>query len=189
MISAEWAQSVARELLETALPQRWAHTQGVARRAREAAPAAPAHAEVLEAAAWLHDIGYSPILAATGFHPLDGARHLREATDANPVLCCLVAHHSGALVEGQLRDLSGALEDEFPLVTIAPQALLDVLTYCDMTTGPAGNPVSVDERLAEIGERYPADSVVHRAIAELAPTIRRQCADVAAALAEGRSIA
>jgi hypothetical protein len=189
MVSAERAQSVARELLESALPRRWAHTEGVARRAREAAPVAPAYAEVLEAAAWLHDIGYSPTLAATGFHPLDGARHLREATDAAPALCCLVAHHSGAVVEGRLRDLSGVLEREFPLGTIAPPALLDVLTYCDMTTGPAGDPVTVDERLAEIGERYPADSVVHRAIAELAPTIRGQCADVAAALSDGRSIA
>lgn len=189
MSSAEWAQAVARELLESALPQRWAHTEGVARRAREAAPAAPAYAELLEAAAWLHDIGYSPTIATTGFHPLDGARHLRDATDADPVLCCLVAHHSGALVEGRLRDLSTSLEAEFPLATIAPRALLDVLTYCDMTTGPAGNPVSVNERLAEIGERYPADSVVHRAIAELAPTIQRQCADVTRAVSDGQSLA
>jgi len=189
MSSAEWAQAVARELLESALPRRWAHTAGVAHRAREAAPAAPAHAEVLEAAAWLHDIGYSPALATTGFHPLDGARHLREATDADPVLCCLVAHHSGALVEGRMRDLSGVLEREFPLATIEPPALLDVLTYCDMTTGPAGDLVSVDERLGEIADRYPADSVVHRAVAELAPTIRRQSADVTAALADGRTLA
>jgi hypothetical protein len=189
MSSAEWAQTVARELLESALPQRWAHTEGVARRAREAAPAAPAHADLLEAAAWLHDIGYSPILAATGFHPLDGARHLRDAIDADPVLCCLVAHHSGALVEGRLRDLSGVLEQEFSLATITPSALLDVLTFCDMTTGPAGDQVTVDERLDEIAERYPAESVVHRAIAELAPTIRRQCAEVGAALADGRSLA
>lgn len=188
MSSAEWAQTVARELLESALPRRWAHAEGVARRAREAAPTAPAHAELLEAAAWLHDVGYSPAVATTGFHPLDGARHLRDTTDASPVLCCLVAHHSGALVEGRLRELSAALEREFPLATIAPPELLDVLTYCDMTTGPAGDPVSVDERLAEIAERYPTDSVVHRAIAELAPTIRRQCADVTAALAEGRVI-
>lgn len=188
MSSAEWAQAVARELLEAALPRRWAHSEGVARRAREAAPAGPAYTDLLEAAAWLHDIGYSPDIAATGFHPLDGARHLRDTTDAAPVLCCLVAHHSGALVEGRFRDLSAVLEREFPLATIAPPELLDVLTYCDMTTGPAGDPVRVDERLDEIAERYPADSVVHRAIAELAPTIRRQCADVSSALAEGRVI-
>jgi len=26
----------------------------------------------LEAAAWLHDIGYAPDLVVSGFHPLDG---------------------------------------------------------------------------------------------------------------------
>jgi hypothetical protein len=188
MVSAEWAQSVARELLETALPKRWAHTQGVARRAREAAPTAPDYAELIEAAAWLHDVGYSPTIATTGFHPLDGARHLRDATGAAPLLISLVAHHSGALVEGRHRHLDAVLEDEFPVATIAPPALLDVLTYCDMTTGPTGDPVNVDERLAEIAERYPTDSVVHQAIAELTPAIRRQCADVAAALANGRAV-
>jgi hypothetical protein len=32
------------------------------------------------AAAWLHDIGYAPAIAesGTGFHPLDGARYLRD---------------------------------------------------------------------------------------------------------------
>lgn len=32
--------------------------------------------DLLVAAAWLHDIGYAPELRDTGFHPLDGARHL-----------------------------------------------------------------------------------------------------------------
>jgi hypothetical protein len=30
----------------------------------------------LVAAAWLHDIGYAPELAKTGFHPLDGSAAL-----------------------------------------------------------------------------------------------------------------
>jgi predicted hydrolase (HD superfamily) len=34
--------------------------------------------EQLRAAAMLHDIGYTPSLATTGFHPLDGARYLRD---------------------------------------------------------------------------------------------------------------
>ncbi|KWW98982.1 hypothetical protein LI90_612 [Carbonactinospora thermoautotrophica] len=38
-----------------------------------------------------NDIGYSPELVATGFHPLDGARYLRAAhVDEHR----LVAHHS-----------------------------------------------------------------------------------------------
>jgi hypothetical protein len=53
------------------------------------------------------------------------------------------------------------LEYSFP----APDpALLDALTYADMTTSPRGLPVSFDERIAEIIRRYPPDDPVHRAI-------------------------
>ena len=71
---ASWAEQLARALLHEPLPRRWAHVQGVAARARGLAPALGADADLLEAAAWLHDIGYTPGLAATGLHQLDGAR-------------------------------------------------------------------------------------------------------------------
>ena len=74
-----WAEDVARSLLEEPLPRRWAHTQGVAATARGLAPVLGPDADLVTAAAWLHDIGYAPDVAATGFHPLDGARHLRDA--------------------------------------------------------------------------------------------------------------
>ena len=61
-----------------------AHVQGVAARARGLAPVLGADADLLEAAAWLHDIGYAPGLAATGLHQLDGARYLRDALDVRP---------------------------------------------------------------------------------------------------------
>ena len=54
------------------------------------------------------------------------------------------------------------------------------LTYCDMTTGPDGQRVDVDERIAEILDRYPADHVVHRSIARAAPRLRAQTAEVSA---------
>ena len=60
------------------MPRRWAHVQGVAARARGLAPVLGADADLLEAAAWLHDIGYAPDLAATGLHQLDGGRYLRD---------------------------------------------------------------------------------------------------------------
>jgi HD superfamily phosphodiesterase len=62
---------------------------------------------VLIAAAYLHDIGYAPTLARTGFHPLDGAVHLRELGEER--LAGLVAHHSGAETEARLRGLAGQL--------------------------------------------------------------------------------
>ena len=60
-------------------------------RARGLAPVLGADADLLEAAAWLHDIGYAPSLVATGFHPLDGARYLRDTQHADAMLCRLVA--------------------------------------------------------------------------------------------------
>ena len=54
---------LARVLLQEPLPRRLAHVQGVADRARSLAPVLGADADLLEAAAWLHDIGYAPGLA------------------------------------------------------------------------------------------------------------------------------
>ena len=86
---ADRAEEIARSLLEVPLPQRWAHTQGVAAQARTLAPVLGDEADLIEAAAWLHDVGYSPALAATGFHPLDGARYLRDAQ--GPATSCAVS--------------------------------------------------------------------------------------------------
>ncbi len=112
---------------------------------------------MLEAAAWLHDIGYSPELAATGFHPLDGARYLRDVRGADPVLCRLVASHSCAVIEAEERGLNQELSAEFP---VPDPRLGDALTYCDMTTSPTGFLVSVGDRLAEIRRRYGPSDVV-----------------------------
>src|SRR3954453_18745910 len=97
MRQADWAREIARTLLESPLPRRWAHVQGVARQARSLAPVLGDDADLLEGAAWLHDIGYSPGLVVTGFHPLDGARYLRDEHSADSVLCALVAYHSCAV--------------------------------------------------------------------------------------------
>jgi hypothetical protein len=156
---ADWAEELARKLLEVPLPRRWAHVQGVAAQARSLVPMLGHDAELLEAAAWLHDIGYSPEVAETGFHPLDGARYLRDVHRADRVLCSLVGHHSCAVIEAEERGLAGELSREFPS---ADPVLTDALVYCDMTTTPCGGVVSVHDRLSEIRERYGPDSVVTR---------------------------
>ena len=84
MSQADWAQSLARALLEESLPYRWAHSQGVAATARALAPVLGRHADVVAAAAWLHDIGYAPALHGCDFHPLDGALYLRDVQRADP---------------------------------------------------------------------------------------------------------
>ncbi|TDE39372.1 HD domain-containing protein [Actinomadura sp. 6K520] len=166
--TAAWARDLARKHLETSLPRRWAHTQGVACQARTLAPILGDHADLLEAAAWLHDIGYAPDLIQTGFHPLDGARHLRDTHRAAEHLCRLVAHHSCALIEARERGLAHHLISEFG--AMAPN-LDAALIYCDMTTSPTGAYLSVDQRLSEIKTRYGSDHTVTRAIIKSTPCL------------------
>jgi putative nucleotidyltransferase with HDIG domain len=153
-----------------ASPRRWAHVQGVAAWARSLAPVLGADADLLEAAAWLHDIGYAPGLAVTGLHALDGARYLRDAQHADAMLCRLVAHHSCAIIEAGERGLADALANEFEA---APYAFASVLTFCDMTISPDGELVPVKRRLAEIHDRYGPGHPVSRSIQRATPMILR----------------
>ena len=167
---ASWAEHLAQSLLQESLPRRWSHVQGVAARARSLAPVLDADADLLEAAAWLHDIGYAPALAVTGLHALDGARYLRDAQHADAMLCRLVAHHSYAVIEAGERGLADVLSLEFEP---APYAHSSVLTYCDMTTSPDGELVPVERRLAEIHHRYGPGHLVSRSIQRATPMILR----------------
>jgi len=167
---APWAGHLAQALLQESLPRRWAHVQGVAARARGLAPVLGADADLLEAAAWLHDIGYAPDLAITGLHALDGARYLRDAQHTDAMLCRLVAHHSCAIVEAEERGLADVLGLEFEP---APHVLSSVLTYCDMTTSPDGELVPAGRRLAEIHDRYGPGHLVSRSIQRATPMILR----------------
>jgi len=167
---ASWAEHLARAFLQAPLPRRWAHVQGVAAQARSLAPVLGADAGLLEAAAWLHDIGYAPGLAVTGLHALDGARYLRDAQHADAMLCRLVAHHSCAIIEAGERGLADVLSLEFEPV---PDVLSSVLTFCDMTTSPDGEPVPAGRRLAEIHDRYGPGHLVSRSIQRARPMILR----------------
>ncbi|GAB3429115.1 HD domain-containing protein [Flindersiella endophytica] len=166
MTRAEWAEQTARNLLANPLPQRWAHSQGVAARARTLAPILGENADLVEAAAWLHDIGYAPWLVEVDFHPLDGARYLRDSEQADGLLCGLVAYHSCAINEAHERGLDKELLAEFQL---PPRDLEKALIYCDMTANPTGQPVTVEERIADIYTRYGDDHPVTRAIRRSEP--------------------
>jgi hypothetical protein len=165
-----WAGQVAQVLLQKPLPRRWAHVQGVAAQARSLAPVPGADADLLEAAAWLHDIGYAPGLADAGLHALDGARYLRDTQHADTLLCRLVAHHTCAIIEAEERGLADILGLEFEP---APQDLSSVLTYCDITTSPDGELVSAEQRLAEIQQRYGPGHLVSRSMQRATPIILR----------------
>lgn len=107
---ASWARRTAEELLSP-LGRRWAHVAAVGAAAERIAPAFGPDGETLIAAAFLHDIGYAPEIAATGFHRLDGARFVRAHGEER--IARIVAHHSGARLEAEPREIDGYC-DEFP---------------------------------------------------------------------------
>ncbi|MGW8380184.1 HD domain-containing protein [Streptomyces sp. ODS28] len=163
-----WAYSLSESMLSEPLPRRWAHSLGVAGRARDLRPILGDDADLMEAAAILHDVGYSPSIATTGFHPLDGARFLRDQENADERVVRLVAHHSFALLEAEERGLRQELEAEFELER---PDLVDALVVCDMTTTPDGGHTTTRDRIDEITGRYGADTVVGRFIQRAAPEI------------------
>ena len=96
------------------------------------------------------------------------------------MLCRLVSHHSCALIEAGERGLADVLSSEFDP---APDVLASVLTCCDMTTSPDGQLVPVEQRLAEIRDRYGPGHLVSRSIQRATPMILRaveQTQDIAA---------
>jgi hypothetical protein len=160
-----WAADQSRRHL-AAVGTRWAHSRGVAMRAQQiAAVVDPDDRRMLVAAAHLHDIGYAPGLVSCGFHPLDGACWLEERGLIR--LAGLVAHHTGAIFEAKALGLAEAMS-RFP---DERSAVSDALTYSDLTTGPAGEPVSVAERLGEIQRRYGPANLVVRALEQASQTI------------------
>jgi len=154
------ARDLARTLLGD-LPERWSHTIGVARRAAElTATLDDDDPDVLVAAAWLHDIGYSDQLEDTGFHPLDGARHLDRLGWPGRI-SALVAHHSDA------DSVAAAcnLHEQLSVYPREQSALADALTYADQTVGPGGRRMAIGERLADMLRRHGPGSpnaAVHR---------------------------
>jgi putative nucleotidyltransferase with HDIG domain len=155
------AEADGRELAErhlaAALPRRWRHVQAVAAEAERLCDIVHIDAAVVVTAAWLHDLGYAPTVADTGFHPLDGARHLR-AHGWNDDVCRLVAHHTDAARHAP-PDVAAQLRAEFPEL---PGLAQDLLWTADVTTGPDGEHVTLEERIAEITARYGPEHDVSR---------------------------
>ncbi len=154
-----WAEQVSRRLLQP-LGARWRHTKGVVKRAQVVGGVLElGEADVLIAAAFLHDIGYAPELAQTGFHPVDGAGFVR--TCGYERLAGLVAYHSASEAEAGERRLLSVLsgfEDEGSLLSRA-------LTYCDLTADREGRRVEPSARIAEVRDRYSPEAPEARALA------------------------
>ena len=159
----ETAELLARRELAS-MPYRLLHTAGVARaaaklarrmRRADAVRWGKDWGDQLVAAAWLHDIGYSPNAIASGFHALDGAAYVSKYGFGD--LAATIASHTGARREAECRGLG------WPQL-VSPDCILDdCLTYADLTTAPDGARVTVDERLVGILSRYPVGDPVHEA--------------------------
>ncbi len=181
------ATILAHELLAEDLPNRWHHVLAVGRRTELFADVHDRPAfDKLRVAGILHDIGYADELRDTGFHPIDGARHLRRLGFDEDIVC-LVAHHTCAHIEAELHGLGHRLLEEFPL---RPRLPHDELLYCDLTTGPTGETITVEDRLCDVKQRYGPDHLVHRfiTIAEerLLAAARRAEAKIPPLVAAGR---
>jgi hypothetical protein len=163
-----WAEDTATSMLAS-LPRRLAHTRAVASTANSIARLlgwTDDERRLLVAAAWCHDLGYSPILArATGFHPLDGARAIAGIVPTD--VAALVAHHTGADHEAGHRGLAGALR----AIPRGQPLLADALTFADLTCGPEGARIAVAQRFADIKRRYDSGHPVSLSIDEAKPEL------------------
>jgi putative nucleotidyltransferase with HDIG domain len=166
MTLESWATAQAERLIG-ALGDRWTHVQAVADKARGLAAVLSAEdADLLVAAALLHDVGYAPSLNRLGFHAVDGARFLRAQSQER--LARLVAHHPGARFEAEER----GLVEELAAFPVEDGPVMDALTFADMTTGPAGQPMTLAQRIEEVQRRYPSEDPVHRAIVRARPLLQ-----------------
>jgi len=167
-MDVERARQLAEGLLAGALPDRWAHVQAVAATAHRLRTQVAQAADASVVAAWLHDIGYARSVAATGFHPLDGARFLRDRAWPDHV-CTLVANHTDAMCQAIELGLADALRDEFP---DEPGIDRDILWAADASTGPRGQPVTIHERVNEVQTRYGPDHLVARCMRSSRPLLQ-----------------
>jgi predicted hydrolase (HD superfamily) len=160
----KWASEQAALLLSP-LGNRWLHVQGVARQAQWVSKMFDENNQAyLIASAYLHDIGYAPSIKTTGFHPLDGAYYL-QSNDQNR-LASLTAYHSEAQFEATLRGLLTELE-KFPREY---SEVADALTYCDLTTSPIGQKITLEERVIDILKRYRETDIVTQALRKAMPS-------------------
>jgi hypothetical protein len=119
------------------------------------------YAADLVAAAWLHDIGYAPAIAHTGFHPLDGALYLAGSGWPDRVVM-LVAHHSHAALVAPFY----SADHHLALIDHVPGTADDVLAYADLVAGHDGRATSPHQRIEEMRERHDATQNVPREIRE-----------------------
>jgi hypothetical protein len=117
--------------------------------------------DALLAAAWLHDVGHAEALAATGFHPLDGALYLARGGWPD-VVVRLVAHHSCAAV---LAPYYGA-DHHLAVLDPVPGPAAEILTFADLVAGRDGGGSTISARIEEMRARHRSDDPVPAEVRE-----------------------
>jgi len=62
--------------------------------------------------------------------------------------------------------------EELAAFPVEDGPVMDALTFADMTTGPAGQPMTLAQRIEEVQRRYPSEDPVHRAIVRARPLLQ-----------------
>lgn len=176
--------SEVRPFVEGALsasPARVKHVLEIAKRVRESAARVSMRGmhskidlDLAECAALLHDIGYWPPIAHTGFHPIDGARFLEQ--EGEQEIPRIIVGHSCSPEEGELRGFPGICSD--------PGLIAKLITYWDVQVQQGGAVVSYDERLQDILARYGTESIVGQANLKAKPRIETLLMEVKQVLGE-----
>jgi hypothetical protein len=121
------------------------------------------------------------VVRETGFHPLDGGRHLQR--HGWPLrIAGLVAHHSEALSIARVRGLA----DDLTRLPREHSTVADALTYADQTVGPGGHVMPFEERLADMLHRHGPHSPNIIAHPERTPLLRAAVHRIEHRLTESR---
>lgn len=155
-MAVEWFD----DLLSVLDDDRRAHSIAAGTRAASAVSALPPplRGDVVIAAT-LHDIGYGH--EHLEFHPLDGASFLAELGFSD-IICHLVAHHSASTYEAEMRGIPLDTYRQFDVDRDDLGPAHAAVWWADLTTGPQGQVMTVEERLDDIVERHGPESVVTR---------------------------
>jgi HD domain len=152
---------------------RYHHILGVVRLMKEILPKLNFNEEVkkeLIQAAYLHDIGYSPKLNKTNFHPFDGACFAFKAGFNKPVIAAVLFHSEAyETVKEKRSDLLPAYSLNHDLLDEQDRLFTDLVTYCDVQTSPQGEKVSLDERVRDVVKRYGEHHPVSRMMIQCKP--------------------
>ncbi|MDR3423664.1 MAG: HD domain-containing protein [Alphaproteobacteria bacterium] len=103
-------------------------------------------------AAIYHDIGYAEPYRVTNFHSVDGALAARKHGIGEDIAEA-VLYHTGSWIDMRLLRLD--LKDYYDAECRMMKTPLNrAVSFCDLHTGPLGQRFSLDERLADIVNRY-----------------------------------